>query len=62
MCPSCVLANSSYYYCGKDNSCQDSYVENDNCEVGLKTCLAYQATDLGIIEIPPFNKTYLTIN
>jgi hypothetical protein len=59
-CVTCV--SKSYYYCTKTKECKDStatqsYLDLNSCEKGISTCLNYVATDLGVLEIPPYNNT-----
>jgi hypothetical protein len=62
MCPTCVLTNSSYYYCTRDDTCRKTPVDNLSCEQGLLSCLAYRTNDIGVKEIPPFTKIKASFN
>jgi hypothetical protein len=61
-CSTCVISNSDYYYCTKNNTCTDTYIDYYSCEKGIRTCLFYESSDLGIKEVPPFEKTYKQFN
>ncbi len=61
-CVSCVLANSTFYYCTKSNLCVSTFVENQSCEQGLTTCLNYKSVDLGLKEITPFSNIRASFN
>lgn len=62
MCPACVTANASYYYCTKDDTCRTTPVDTLSCEQGLLSCLAYKTQDLGVKEIPPFTSIKASFN
>src|SRR5687767_2326006 len=61
-CVPCVLNSNNYYYCTQTSECQATAIAYNSCEQGILTCLAYKSTDLGVKEIPPYNKTQRSFN
>ena len=59
-CVACV--NNNYYYCTRDDNCREVYVDGNSCEKGVFTCLAYEAVDMGVQEVAPYNQTHRYFN
>lgn len=62
MCMDCIRNNATNYYCTQTNQCLSTFVSGMSCEQGPQVCLDYNAKDLGLLEIAPYNKTINLLN